>query len=192
LFISALLGFEWKKDAGISHADAYEEAGNSIEDLIEACRKIAQKLSLKKARTTVIDTMTKLMKMVPDLIGDWKESSARGAAATALAMCKAHFTAMDYARIAIGVTKSFNIKNLLAETRGFDKLFTNRMDHSSWYEKHDLPAGFGDDEEEDEEEGSGSSAHQSCEESGEGSAKDSTYHASNEDKPESSEFSEKH
>jgi hypothetical protein len=30
-----LLGFEWKKDASVSRVDAYEEAGNSIEDLIE-------------------------------------------------------------------------------------------------------------------------------------------------------------
>jgi hypothetical protein len=105
-----LLGLEWKKDAGVSSVDAYEEAGNFIEDLIEACRRIAQKLSLKKAGTTVIDTMTKLMKMVPDLIEDWQESSARGAAATALAMCKAHFPAMDFASIAVGVPTSIRRK----------------------------------------------------------------------------------
>jgi hypothetical protein len=56
-----------------------------------------------------------------------------------------------------------------------------------WYEKHDLPAGFSEDEEEDEEEGSGSSASQSSEESGDRSSKDNTFHASEEDKPESSE-----
>ncbi|KAK1666893.1 hypothetical protein QYE76_055052 [Lolium multiflorum] len=173
--------------ASVSRVDAYEEAGNTIEDLIEACQRIAQKLSLKKGRTTVIDTMTKLMKMVSDLIRDWQESSARGAAVTTLAMCKAHFPAMDFARIVVGVPKATNVKQLLGETRGFDTLFTNRVDHSSWYEKHDLPAGFAEDEQEDEEESSGSSAHQSGEESGDRSAKDSTYHASDGDKPESSE-----
>ncbi|KAK1666404.1 hypothetical protein QYE76_054563 [Lolium multiflorum] len=155
--IFPLLGFEWKKDAGVSCVDAYEEAGNSIKDLTEACRNIAQKLSLKKARTTVIDTMTKLMKMVPDLIGDWQDPEAT------------------------------NVKQLLGETRGFDTLFANRVDHSPWYEKHDLPTGFAEDEEEDEEEGSGSGADQSGEGSGDGSTKDNTYHASDDDKPESSE-----
>jgi hypothetical protein len=155
--------------------------------LIEACRNIARKLSLKKACTTVIDTMTKLMRMVLDLVGDWQESSARGPAATALAMCNAHFPTMDFASIAAGVPNATNIKLLLAETHGFHTLFANRVDHSSWYEKHDLPAGFADEEEEDLEEGSGSSAHQIGEESGDGSGKDSTYQASDEDKPESSE-----
>jgi hypothetical protein len=185
LCVSAFLGFKWKKDNGVSRVETYEEAGNYIEDLLEACRNIARRLSLKKARTTVIDTMTKLMCMVPDLIGDLQESSARGAAATALAMCKAHFPAMDFARIDVGVLNATNIKNLLAETNGFDTLFSNRVDHSSWYEKHDLPAGFAEDEEEDEEEGSGSSAHQSGKESDDGSAKGNTYHASDEDKSES-------
>ena len=31
----------------------------------------------RNTRTTVIDTMTKLMKLVPNLIGDWQESSGR-------------------------------------------------------------------------------------------------------------------
>ncbi|KAK1680062.1 hypothetical protein QYE76_040910 [Lolium multiflorum] len=183
---ASLLGFEWKKDTGISRTEAYEEARNSIDDLIEASRNISQKLSLKKARTAVIDTMTKLMKMVPELIRDWQESSAHGAAATALAMCKAHFAAMDFATIARGVPKVTNVKQALAETQGFDMLFAERVDNSSWYKKHDIPAGFTDDEEDDEVEGSGSSAHQSGDDFGDGSAKDSTYQASD-DKPESSE-----
>jgi hypothetical protein len=173
-----LLRFEWKKNTGISRTEAYEEAENSIEELIEACRNIARKLSLKKARTTVIDTMTKLIKMVPELIGDWQESSARGAAATALAMCKAHFPAMDFATIARGVPKSTNVKQAIAETQGFDMLFAERVDHLSWYKNHEIPVGFTDDEEEDEVEVSGSSAHQSGEVSANGSAKDNTYQAS--------------
>jgi hypothetical protein len=104
-------------DTGIPRLDAYEEAVNSVDDLIEACRSIAKKLSLKRARTTVIDTMTKLMRLVLDLIGDWQESSACGAIATALPMCKAHFPAMNFASIAAGVPKATNIKPLLAETR---------------------------------------------------------------------------
>jgi hypothetical protein len=182
-----LLGFEWKADSGIPRTDAYEEAGNSVEDLIEACQNIARRLSLKRARTTVVDKKTKLMRMVPELIGDWQESSTRGAATTVLAMCKAHFPTMDFASVAAGVPKATNIRPLLAETRSFDTLFANRVDHSSWYEKHDLPSGFADEEEEDIEEGFGSSSHHTGEESGDGSGKDSTYQASDDDKPKSSE-----
>jgi hypothetical protein len=130
--------------------------------------------------------MIKLMKMVPELIGDWQESSACGAAATALAMCKAHFSAIDFATIVREVPKATNVKQAMAKTQGFDTLFVERVDHSSWYKKHDIPAGFTDDEEHDKVEGSGSSAHQSGEESCDGSTKDNTYQASD-DKPESSE-----
>jgi hypothetical protein len=115
------------------------EAKNSVEDLIEACRAIARKLSLKGYRTTVIDRMTKLMLLVPEIMEDWQESSARGAAATVLAMCKAHFPAMDFAMIARGVPKGTNVKKALAETEGFAMLFAERVDHEAWYEKHDVP-----------------------------------------------------
>nr|XP_051230252.1 intracellular protein transport protein uso1-like [Lolium perenne] len=144
----------------------------------------------EKARTSIIDKMTKLMKLVPELIEDWQESSARGAASIALAMCKSYFPAMDFATIARGVPKGTNVKQALAETQGFDTLFARRVDHSSWYQKNDVLAGFSDDEEDDEAEGeaegSGSGAHQSDDDSGDASGKDNTYQES-EDKPESSE-----
>ena len=95
----ALLGFEWRQDDKLTCAEAYVDVGNAIEDLIEACRGIAVKLSLKRARTKVIDTMTKMMLMVPDVIRDWQESSARDDAAHVLVMCKAHFPTMDVANI---------------------------------------------------------------------------------------------
>jgi hypothetical protein len=167
-----LHGFERSKDDSLSHTEAYDEVGNSIEDLIEVCWKIAKKLCLKKARTTVIDTMTKMMLLVLDLIGDWQESSARGVAAHVFVMCKAHFPTLDFAKIAGGVPKTTNVKKLLVQTCGFDTLFSNRVNHSMWYEKHDLP---------------GSSASQSDDESGNRSGNDNTYQASEEDKPESSE-----
>jgi hypothetical protein len=86
LYKLACLGFEWTEESGLSRTEAYEEAQNSIDDLFESCRGIAEALSLKRARTSLIDTVTKLMKMVPDLIRDWQESSAREAASIALAM----------------------------------------------------------------------------------------------------------
>jgi hypothetical protein len=66
----ALLGFERRNDDKLTRAEAYVNVGNAIKDLIEACRGIAVKLSLKRARTKVIDTMTKMMAMVPDMIRD--------------------------------------------------------------------------------------------------------------------------
>ncbi|KAK1617989.1 hypothetical protein QYE76_023506 [Lolium multiflorum] len=70
------LGFEWTKDATLKRTEAYEEAQSSIDNLFEACRGVAKSLSLKRAGTAVVDTMTKLIKQVPELIKDWQESSA--------------------------------------------------------------------------------------------------------------------
>jgi hypothetical protein len=100
-------------------------------------------------------------------------------------MCKAHFPAMDFTTIAREVPKGTNVKKALAETEGFDTLFVQRVNHSAWYKKHDVPAESADDED-DEVEGSRSSAHQSDDDSGDASGKDGTYQAS-EDNPESSE-----
>ncbi|KAK1649921.1 hypothetical protein QYE76_067726 [Lolium multiflorum] len=79
------LGFEWTKESTLKRTEAYDEARSSIEDLVEACRGIAKALNLKRAKTTMIDRMTKLMRNVPELIKDWQESSSRGVAALVLA-----------------------------------------------------------------------------------------------------------
>ncbi|KAK1603977.1 hypothetical protein QYE76_027650 [Lolium multiflorum] len=158
------LGFEWTKDSTLTRTEAYDEARTSIVNLVEACRGIAKSLSLKKAKTTVIDRMTKLMQNVPELIKDWQESSSRGVAALVLATCKAHFPTMKFADVARGVHKDTTMRQLLSEAMGFDRLFAGRVNHSFWYNKYDLPKGFSDPEEEEEaaeegdEEGSGSSA----------------------------------
>jgi hypothetical protein len=168
--------------------EAYEEARVSIDNLFEACREIAKSLPLKKARTTVIDTMTKLMGFVPELIRDWQASSARGAASIVLAMCKKHFPSMNFASIVSGAPKGTNLKAILAETKGFDHMFAKRVDHSFWYQKHAPPLGFSeteDDNEEETEEGSGSSARRSDAESRDSSDKDDTNDAAEDDAPSS-------
>ncbi|KAK1685691.1 hypothetical protein QYE76_046539 [Lolium multiflorum] len=96
------LGFEWSKESNLKRTEAYDEARKSIDALFEACRGIATALSLKKAKTTVIDTMTKLMGLVPDFIKDWQKSSARGVASLVLATCKAHFPSLNLATVARG------------------------------------------------------------------------------------------
>jgi hypothetical protein len=132
--------------------------------------------------------MTKLMRMVPELIKDWQAPSARGAASLTLATCKTHFPAMDFADVAHGVPKGTNIKLALAETQGYDRLLAERVNHSLWYNKYDLPEGFSDAEEDEEaEEGSGSSANHASEDDGDDSGDGSAYVASEEDEDPASE-----
>ncbi|KAK1662297.1 hypothetical protein QYE76_050456 [Lolium multiflorum] len=49
------LGFEWSKESNLKRTEAYEEVRTSIGALFEAYRGIAKTLSLKKAKTSVID-----------------------------------------------------------------------------------------------------------------------------------------
>ncbi|KAK1668026.1 hypothetical protein QYE76_056185 [Lolium multiflorum] len=183
------LGFEWTKESTLKRTEAYEEAQSSIDNLFEACRGVANPLSLKRAVTAVMDTMTKLIKQVPEIIKDWQESSAHGVAFLVLATCKAHFPTMNYADVARGAPKGTNMRTLLAETQGYERLFVGRVNQSFWYNKHDLPEGFTDAEDEDEEEdaeegdeeGSGSSAEHDEEGSGDESSDGSAYVASDED-----------
>ncbi|XP_071683763.1 uncharacterized protein [Lolium perenne] len=168
------LGFEWTKDSNLTRTEAYDEARISIDALFGACRGIATALSLKKAKTTVIDTMTKLMRQVPEFIKDWQKSSACGAASLVLATCKAFFPSLNLAQVARGAPESSDMSALLAETEGYEELFVRRVDHSFWYKQHNLPEGFSDAEEEAGEpeyygEGSGSSIEHSGENSGDDS-----------------------
>ncbi|KAK1694675.1 hypothetical protein QYE76_011372 [Lolium multiflorum] len=126
------LGFEWSKEANLKRTEAYEEARISIDALFEACRGIATALSLKKAKTTVIDTMTNLMRQVPEFIKDWQKSSARGVASLVLATCKAHFPSLNLATVARGAPRDSDMGALLAETEGYEQLFVRRVDHSFW------------------------------------------------------------
>ncbi|KAK1612832.1 hypothetical protein QYE76_036505 [Lolium multiflorum] len=186
--IFSSLGFEWTKESTLKRTEAYEEAQSSIDNLFEACRGVAKSLSLKRAGTAVMDTMTKLIKQVPELIKDWQESSARGVASLVLATCKAHFPTMNFADVARGAPNGTNMRALLAETQGYERLFVGRVNHSFWYNKHDLPERFTDAEDEEEEaaeegdeEGSGSSADHFEEDSGDDSGDGSAYVASDED-----------
>ncbi|KAK1649949.1 hypothetical protein QYE76_067754 [Lolium multiflorum] len=168
------LGFEWSKESNLKRMEAYEEVRTSIGALFEACRGIAKTLSLKKAKTSVIDTMTQLMEQVPDFIKDWQKSSARGVASLVLATCKAHFPALNFADVARGAPKGSDMGAILSETQGYEQLFVRRVNHSFWYSKHALPKGFSDAEEEEGEpeyygEGSGSSIERSEEGSGDDS-----------------------
>ncbi|KAK1561283.1 hypothetical protein QYE76_007641 [Lolium multiflorum] len=111
------LGFEWTKESNLTRTEAYDEARISIDKLFEACRGIATALSLKKAKTTVIDTMTKLMGLVLDFIKDWQKSSARGVASLVLATCKAHFPSLNLATVARGAPKGSDMSALLENRR---------------------------------------------------------------------------
>jgi hypothetical protein len=114
---SATLGFVWKADDGLTRTEAYEDVGNAIDDLMSAaCRGVTKKLSLKRASTKVMDTMTNLMSLVPELIRDWQESSAHGASAVPW-LCSKHIFLPWTWRRSLGVPKDANVNQLVRKNQ---------------------------------------------------------------------------
>jgi hypothetical protein len=50
--------------------------------------------------------LTKKLLLVPELVADWKQSSARGGTRTALTLAKAHFPELDLDLITSGIPES--------------------------------------------------------------------------------------
>ncbi|KAK1608535.1 hypothetical protein QYE76_032208 [Lolium multiflorum] len=156
-----------------------EKHAQDVSDLADKLKKSHQRVKTLAAKNKAYETEAEnIDKMI-------FPSSSRGVASLTLAMCTAHFPAMNFARVACGVPKGTNIKVALTESQGYDRLFAGRVNHLFWYNKYDLPKGFSDaeDEEEDEdvEEGSESSANRSNEGSDNDSGDGSAYEASEEE-----------
>ncbi|KAK1600795.1 hypothetical protein QYE76_017728 [Lolium multiflorum] len=127
------LGFEWTKDSNLSRTEAYDEARISIDKLFEACRN-RHALS-EEAKTTVIDTMTKLMDRCR--ISSRTGRVQHAESLSSLGHCKAHFP-LNLARCTrspqgsdMGALKPKDTNSSLSASGSLVR-----------YNKHDLPKDF--------------------------------------------------
>ncbi|KAK1630740.1 hypothetical protein QYE76_005055 [Lolium multiflorum] len=120
------LGFEWTKESNLTRTEAYDEARKSIDALFEACRGIATALSLKKAKTTVIDTMTKLMRWcrISSRIGRVQHAESP----PSLGHLQGSLPLTQHGDVARGAPKGSDMSALLTETEGYECLSSS--DHS--------------------------------------------------------------
>ncbi|KAK1666977.1 hypothetical protein QYE76_055136 [Lolium multiflorum] len=126
--------------------------------------ELNEKLEKSQGRVISVISKNKVLEAEAEAID--KLIFPRGAASLVLATCKAHFPTLKLADVARGAPEDSDMGALLAETEGYEQLFVRRVDHSFWYNQHDLPSGFSDAEEEAGEpeyygEGSGSSGEHS-------------------------------
>ena len=70
-------------------------AGETLQDLIHACGKVCHNLAIEDSLTCDSCDLVNKMQLLPDIMTDLQESSARGAARVALAMCLARNPTMD-------------------------------------------------------------------------------------------------
>jgi hypothetical protein len=83
--------------------------------------------------------------LVPGLVEDWKQSSVRGGARTALTLAKAHYPELDLDLITSGIPESSKDGALVDEAAiwqsvlGYDQLCALGMQLNVYYEAYDLP-----------------------------------------------------
>jgi hypothetical protein len=80
------------------------------------------------------------MDLLPKLVVDLQASSARGVAASALAMCLAHHPDLDVDQVTSGIPPSADVNALLDAVSGFDTRIARRIRHEEFYDKVVLPS----------------------------------------------------
>jgi hypothetical protein len=85
---------------------ATDAAKKELDGLLNAGRQACG--SLQRAGSASLSTigLTKKLLLVPGLVADWKQSSARGSARTALTLAKAHYPKLDLDLITSSIPES--------------------------------------------------------------------------------------
>jgi hypothetical protein len=85
---------------------ATDFAKKELDGLLKAGRQACGSLQIAGSSDLSAIGLTKKLMLVPGLVADWKQSSARGGARTALTLAKAHYPEMDLDLITSGILES--------------------------------------------------------------------------------------
>jgi hypothetical protein len=102
-------------------------------------------LQIAGASTLSAIGLTKKLLLVPGLVVDWKQSSARGGARTTLTLAKAHYPELDLELINSGIPESNEHGTLMDKAAiwqsmlGYDQLCALGTQLNIYYEAYDLP-----------------------------------------------------
>jgi hypothetical protein len=103
--------------------------------------------SLQIAGSTSLSAigLTKKLLLVPGLVAEWKQSSARGGARTALTLAKAHYPELDLDLITSGIPESgedgapVDEAAIRQSVLGYDQLCALGTQLNVYYEAYNLP-----------------------------------------------------
>jgi hypothetical protein len=85
---------------------ATDAAKKELDGLLNTGRQACGSLQIAGSSDLTTIRLTKKLLLVPGLVADWKQSSARGGARTALTLAKAHYPKMDLDLITFGIPES--------------------------------------------------------------------------------------
>jgi hypothetical protein len=93
-------------DSTIGLHIATDAAKKELDGLLNAGRQACGSLQIAGSSNLTAIGLTKKLLLVLGLVADWKQSSARGGARTALTLAKAHYPKLDLDLITSGIPES--------------------------------------------------------------------------------------
>jgi hypothetical protein len=124
---------------------ATDAAKKELDGLLNAGRGACGSLQIVGSSTLSAIGLTKKLLLVPRLVADWKQSSARGGARTTLTLAKAHCPKLDLDLITSGIRESNEDGTSVDEAAiqqsvlGYDQLCALGTQLNVYYEAYDLP-----------------------------------------------------
>jgi hypothetical protein len=124
---------------------ATDAAKKELDGLLNAGRQACGSLQIAGSSGLSAIGLTKKVLLVPGLVADWKQSSARGGARTALTLAKAHYPELDLDLITSGIPESgedgapVDEATIRQSVLGYDQLCALGTQLNIYYEAYDLP-----------------------------------------------------
>jgi hypothetical protein len=124
---------------------ATDAAKKELDGLLNAGHQVCGSLQIAGSSTLSAIGLTKKLLLVPGLVADWKQSSARGGTRTALTLAKAHYPELDLDLITSGIPESgedgapVNEAAIRQSVLGYDQLCALGTQLNVYYEAYDLP-----------------------------------------------------
>jgi hypothetical protein len=121
------------------------DAAKELDGLLNAGRQACGSLQIAGSTGLSAIGLTKKLLLVPGLVADWKQSSARGGARTALTLAKAHYLELDLDLVTSGIPESGEDRApvdkaaIRQSVLGYDQLCALGTQLSVYYEAYDLP-----------------------------------------------------
>jgi hypothetical protein len=124
---------------------ATDAAKKKLDGLLNAGCQACSSLQIASSSGLSAIGLTKKLLLVPGLVVDWKQSSTRGGARTALTLAKAHYPKLDLDLITSGISESgedgapVDEAAIQQSVLGYDQLCALGTQLNIYYEAYDLP-----------------------------------------------------
>jgi hypothetical protein len=124
---------------------ATDAAKKELDGLLNAGHQACRSLQIAGSSNLSTIALTQKLPLVPRLMVDWKQSSARGGARTALTLVKAHYPEMDLDLLTSGILESsedgapVDKAAIQQSVLGYDQLCALSTQLNVYYEAYELP-----------------------------------------------------